>query len=136
MGKLTSIFRQKNKIFLQRKHQNTTDWQKTKNNRIQKFLFFCESKNIKDIHKITQKHFDEFSKNLVEGGKSPETVRKYALAISEFVARAHLSILINPSGAKRRKIAKKVEKIIDILKDSGIESEKIKKITFEISKIL
>ncbi len=136
MGKLTSIFRQKNAIFLQRKHQNTNTWQKTKNNRIQKFLYFCESKNIKDIHKISKKNFDEFVKNLITAGKSSETIRQYALALAEFFRRAHLDISVSPARAKNRKIAKKIEKIIDILKDSGIESEKIEKIIPEISKIL
>ncbi len=135
MGNLTSIFRQKNGVFLQTRHQNTNEWQKTKNNRIQKFLYFCESKNVKDMHQIKQKHFDEFLKNLIIAGESGETIRQYALAIKEFVARAHIKdIQINPQRAKKRKIKQKAEKIVAVLRENGIQIDDIVKT--QIAKIL
>ena len=64
MGSLVSIFRQKNKKYTILKHENTTEWQKIKKNRVEKFLRFCESKYIKDIHQIEKKNYDMFIENL------------------------------------------------------------------------
>ncbi len=135
MGNLTAIFRQKNKIFLQTRHQNTNTWQKTKKNRVEKFLFFCESTGLKDMHQIKKKHFDEFLKNLITAGKSSETIRQYALALAEFFRRAHIKdIKINPQRAKKRKIKQKVEKIAAILQKNEIKINDILKA--QIAKIL
>jgi len=77
MGKLISIFRQKNKKYTILKHENTTEWQKIKKNRVEKFLRFCESQQVKDIHQIRKKHYDQFIQYLSTAGKSDETIRKY-----------------------------------------------------------
>ncbi len=135
MGNLITLFKTKNSVFLQRRHENTDTWQKTKKNRVEKFLFFCESKQIKDMHSISKKNYDAFVKNLIAGGKSPETIRKYALAINEFVTRAHIpNIKINPARAKKRKIKQKVEKIAAILQKNEIKINDILKA--QIAKIL
>ncbi len=111
MGNLITLFKTKNKIFLQRRHENTSAWQ------------------------ITKKNYDAFVKNLIAGGKSPETIRKYALAINEFVTRAHIpNIKINPARAKKRKIKQKVEKIAAILQKNEIKINDILKA--QIAKIL
>lgn len=136
MGNLVTLFRQKNAIFLQRRHENTTEWQKTKAAKIEKFLGFCESKQIKDIHKISQKQYDEFSQNLVLANKTDETIRKYAMTINEFVLRAHLNIKISPARANNRRKKKKLNKIIEILKQNEIEEQKIENIVINIKKIL
>lgn len=135
MGKLVSIFHSKQQQYIQRRHENTTEWQKTKAKRIEKFLYFCESRQIKDLHKIQQKHFDEFVENLVIAGKSTETVRKYSMAVKEFCVRAHIKdIKISPNKAKKRKITKKVEKIVTILQRNNIKIDDT--VRTQIAKIL
>jgi|GEM_PF-1289222 len=139
MGKLIEIFRKKNDIFLQRKHKNTNEWQKTKAHRIEKFLEFCESKQVKDVHEIKKKHFDQFVKFLSENKKiSDETIRKYAMAINEFVTRAHLQITINPGKAKNRKIEQKANKIVSLFKDkcNKLDIEDLKNLKSKIKEIL
>ncbi len=135
MGNLITLFKTKNSVYMQRKHENTSAWQHTKAKKIEKFLYFCESKNIKDIHAISKKNYDEFIQNLIAAGKSDETVRKYALAINEFVTRAHIKdIKISANKAKKRKITKKIEKIVAILQKNKIKIDDILKA--QIAKIL
>ena len=136
MGKLVTFFKNKNSVFLQRRHENTKEWQHTKAKRIEKFLRYCESKRIVDIHQISQKQYNEFSQNLVELNRSDETIRKYAIVIKEFATRAHLNINISPARAKSRRIVKKINKINDILLKNEIQTEKIAKILEDIEKIL
>jgi len=134
MGSLVSIFRQKNKIFIIKKHENTREWEKTKMHRIEKFLRFCEAKYIKDIHQIEKKNYDMFIENLNKQNKSDETIRKYSLVLKEFFNRAHLDINVSPNRSKKRRITKKMTKIREILTKNEIEiSEQIIK---KIEKIL
>jgi len=136
MGNLIKIFREKNKIFMVRKHENAPEWEKTKNNRLEKFLRFCEAEQTKDIHQIRKKHYDQFIQYLSTAGKSDETIRKYSLALKEFFLRAHLNIQVNPNHAKNRRVFKKLKKIEIILQTKEISDQKIENIIAEIEKIL
>ena len=131
---LTQKFRQNIKIYKQKRHGNTTNWEKTKVKRIEKFLRSCETQRVKDIKQAKQKNFDTFMQEISKT-KSQETVRQYALAISEFATRAHLPIRICANKAKNRKVRKKADKIIFLI-EQKLNIKIPDDLTKEISKIL
>ena len=135
MGKLTYDFSQNRRKYFVQRHQFSEKSNQERKNRIIKFLRFCESKQIKKISDIRQKHYDQFLQTM---NISDETVRKYAIVIKEFCARAHLDdIRINPTVAKKRKISKKTDSIIQIMKKYvDINDTIIEQIRSEIEKVL
>ncbi len=102
------------KRYLQRKHQYSTKSERERQQKVIKFLKFCESQKITRIQDITKREFDMFIKNELSG-KSTETKRKYLLAVREFSTRAHLPIAINIPKSINRTKQNKLLKLVKIL---------------------
>ncbi len=114
---LLEKFKKHIKAYVRIKISNTKKQNREKIRRIEKFLLYTEKRfGVHKIEQIQQQHIDAFLQHLSGQGKSPETIRKYALATREFAKRAHLKgVYLNPNKAKARKLSRKKEKIITIL---------------------
>ncbi len=89
------------------KHQYSKKSNDERVQRIIKFLQFCCQRGVKRIKDIQKSDYDEFLRYLSHS-RSIETLRKYKLAISEFVNRAKLSFKVvkNVDRQKERKFLK------------------------------
>ena len=105
---------------LHKKHANNEKWEKQRRRMVERWLEFCGYKyNMQNIKQLRQKHYDAYMLDLSQGGMSPETMRKHATTIKEFIEAAHLPITVNPGKAKKRKIEKREQIIRRILEDHG-----------------
>ncbi len=96
------------------KHQYSRKSNRERVQRIVKFLQFCCEQGVKHIKGIQKSHYDEFLKYL-SYTHSLETVRKYKLAIGEFVNRAKLDFKVVKNVDRQKE--KKFLKLKAILKD-------------------
>ncbi len=89
------------------KHQYSRKSNRERVQRIVKFLQFCCEQGVKHIKDIQKSHYDEFLRHL-SYSRSLETIRKYKLALSEFVNRAKLDFKVvkNVDRQKERKFLK------------------------------
>ncbi len=111
---LVEEFLNNKKRYLQHKHQYSIRSERERQQKIIKFLEFCESQKIARIQDIRQREFDMFVEQELST-KSTETKRKYLCAVREFAKRAHLQVAINISKSVNRTKKNKLLKLVKIL---------------------
>lgn len=134
MGLLIEEFHRKR--LLPRNRKNTNEWHRQNLRYVERWLGYLETEyRFQEIRQIRQKHYDAFTSSLTDGGLSPETIRKYALAAKKFVRTSRLPIRINPESAKKRKVNTRLERIRKILMDYGIEGDRLERMTQDLIKL-
>jgi len=113
---------EKKRQYLRKKRQFSKKSNDERQQKILKFLQFCEKQKVGEIRNITQREFDLFVERELNK-RSTETKRKYLYALKEFFDRANLSITVNTSKNIRRTKERKLKKIIEILNLDTITDE-------------
>ena len=119
---LIKEFEEKKRQYLRKKRQFSKKSNDERQQKILKFLQFCEKQNAGAIRNITQREFDLFVERELNK-RSTETKRKYLYALKEFFDRANLKIIVNTSKNIRRTKERKLKKIIKILDLDTITDE-------------
>ncbi len=114
MSSLIKEYIDNKRRYLQRKHQYSKRSERERQQKVIKFLKFCENQGISKIKDITKRELDMFIKNELST-KTAETKRKYLYAVKEFFKRAHLPITINVSKNISRTKRRKLLEILKIL---------------------
>ena len=107
-------------------HDRPAQEQKLREQRVCRFLAFCESQESRRIREIQQVHFDQFVDRLHKANASIWTIYKYKLAIEEFVKLWRLPIRIKPDRGKmlfkqRQKIERALERATWLTQEQRLE---------------
>jgi len=122
MGKLIDEFEKKRRIYIANKRQYSDKSNREREQKIKKFLSFCEDLGVKKIKDINQSHYRQFVPEILNT-KSTETKRKYLYCLREFFQRAHLPININITQNIAKTKERKLNKILQILDINEITQE-------------
>lgn len=133
MGNLLKEFHKKR--LLPKSLKCSDGWNQENLRKVETFLEYLELQyRLQEIRQIRQKHYDAYMDHLNDS-RSPETMRKYALAIRRFVETSKLPIRINPESAKKRKLNTRFERIRKVLIAHGIQGDLLETMSRDLLKL-
>jgi site-specific recombinase XerC len=103
MGQLLEAFLKNPFRFVRKKYSISKTTERRKIRRLTEFLEFCERQGRRKFTQIQQKDWTNFCRHKRNQGLGDESMRQYALVVSEFAQRAHIDLRVNPSNFRSKK---------------------------------